>query len=167
MRCAPEAFGQVFMKDTSERKNVENRLAEFTDRVLAGKSEQIESEVDDELRRLEETILRLKRAIPPATLDDITVKRMQANLKARLRNEKERTKLNFWHRWFAAHRYHSQIVFAISAAAIFIFALFIAPHLTQTGPSIPAVATKPSPFVFIVALLSGATLLVIWISHRK
>jgi hypothetical protein len=155
------------MKETGKRENLADRLAEFTDQVLAGKRQQIESEVDDELRRLEEAILQLKRAVPHTPLDEVTLKRMQANLKARLRNGEERTKVNFRQIWFRANKLHPQFAFALCALLILVFALFIAPHLTQTGPSMSAVATRPSPFVSILALLAGVTLLVIWISHRK
>jgi hypothetical protein len=158
------------MKETSEKKNLEmdNRLANFTDQVLARKSEQTESQVDDELRHLEETILRLKRAIPHHTqLDEATVKRMQANFKARLRFEGEKTKLTLWQKWFGSRQPHPQIAFAASVLGILVFALFIAPHLTQTGSSMTAVANTPSPFVLIVTVLAGAILLILWINHRK
>jgi hypothetical protein len=155
------------MKETGEKENLADRLAEFTDQVLARKGKQVESGADDELRRLEELILRLMRAVPHTQLDESTVKRMQAKLKARLSSEVERTKVNFWQNWFRANRFHPQFGFVLCAVLILVFALFIAPHLTQSGPSISAVATRPSPFVFILALLSGITLLVIWISHRQ
>jgi len=155
------------MKETDDKRNLEDRLAEFTDQVLAGKNEQIESGADDELHRLEQTILRLRRAIAHTPLDETTVKRMQSNLKARLRIEDERTKVKFWQKWLRANRPYPQIAFAICAVAILLFALFIAPHLTQTGPSLSAVATRPSPFVVMLALLAGVTLFVIWVSHRK
>jgi hypothetical protein len=155
------------MKETDKRESLADRLAEFTDQVLAGEGQQVESGADEELHRLEEMILRLKRAVPHTSLDEGTVKRLQANLKARLRSEDGRTKINFWQKWFRANRFHPQFGFVLCAVLILVFALFIAPHLTQTGPSISAVATRPSPFVFILALLSGITLLIIWISHRQ
>lgn len=157
------------MKETIEKKNLEmdDRLADFTDQVLAGKSKQTESRMDDELRGLEETILRLKRAVTTTELDNVTVKRMQANLKARLRNEDEKTKMNFWQKWFGTRQSYPQIVCAACAVVIVVFTTFIAPHLTRPGSSMTAVATTPSPFVFIVAMLAGAILLVIWTTHRK
>lgn len=157
------------MNNSSNQNNSEqnDRLAEFTDEVLAGKVEQSDPRSDDELRSLEETILRLKHAVPQIELDEATVNHMQARLNARLQHENRRTNLSLWQKWFRARRSHPQMIFAFGALLILVFAIFIAPLLTRTGPSTTAVANRPSPFVLIVATLAGVGLLIIWINHRK
>jgi len=155
------------MRETEQGEQLEDRLAEFTDRVLAGKSAQIESGAEDELRRLEETILRLKHAIPHTTLDEATIVQMQSSLTARLRAEAEGRKVDFWWKWLAPRPPRPQLALALGTAIILLFAIFIAPQLTEAEPSISAVATRPSPFTLFLALLAGVALAVIWLSRRK
>lgn len=157
------------MNKPSDKNNPKqnDRLAEFTDKVLAGKMEQIDPHLDDELRGLEEMILRLKRAAPQIELDEATVKRMQTRLNARLQRENGHSQMNFWQKWFRSRQSRPQMVFAFWTLVFLILAIFITPLLSKLGSSTAAVANKPPPFVFLFAGLAGVGLLMIWKNHRK
>src|SRR5512146_1490911 len=73
----------------SEERNPTNPtpddlLADFTDRVLDGNTSVPASNADDELRGLQETILRLQQTLPQDAPDEKALRRMQASFKARV-----------------------------------------------------------------------------------
>jgi hypothetical protein len=157
------------MNQPNDRPNSmqDNRLADFTDRVVDGKIRQVESDVDEELIGLEKTILHLNQSFPLVSLDEATVKQMQVRLNARIRREEQETKLPFWSKWFAPQ---VRLQFGmISLITVLIIVLVISPSsLTPTGSSVNATAMTTTQGTIIVVLTGVIlALLWIWIKRRK
>jgi hypothetical protein len=144
----------------------DDRLADFTDQVLAGKVNQAEANMDEELRALEETILRLKNAFPPAALDQSTVKKMQVRFKARVRRETQAVKQPFWKKWFEPQS-RLQFAMAFAAMAVLIAIAVFSPLSTTAGSSTSATALVPVNGTFTVIALAGVLLLIFLWKRRK
>ena len=56
-------------------------LVDFTDRLLDGKTTVLAPALDEELRALEETVLRMNRVFPREALDEKTRTQLEANFK--------------------------------------------------------------------------------------
>lgn len=157
------------MKQRIENPDEDDRLAEFTDSVLAGKSDQPDSKADDDLRGIEETILRLKRALPQADVDKLSLRHLEARLNAHLHRKQEQAQIPFWQKWFGRQygqfRAQSYILAALFLLVIvaFLINLLFPPNVSD----ITATAyTGSNTFIKLVAL-AGSILAAIWISRRK
>jgi len=145
----------------------DNRLADFTDRVMAGKVRQVESDMDEELLILEKTVLRLNQAFPLVSLDEAAVKQMQVRLNARMRRERQETSQPFWRKWFEPQfRLQFGMVLIISALVIVIA---ISPISFATADSsMDATALTPTQGSIALALAGVVLVLLwIWIKRRK
>lgn len=80
----------------------DNKLSDFTDRVLEGKMNQPASNQTDDLRGLEETVLRLNKSQSTSELDEAAKKQMWVRLNARVRREgaEPKQKKSFWESLF-------------------------------------------------------------------
>lgn len=146
----------------------DDRLADFTDQVLDGKLKQAESNVDEELLGLEETILSLKRSLPSTPLDQAAIKQMQVRLNARIRREAQETKRPFWKKWFEPQS-RPKFGMAVVAVALLIALVIFLPSVTTSGsPSITATALTPAKnILFIVSILAGIILIFLWTKRPK
>jgi hypothetical protein len=154
------------MSQLSKSPNLtaDERLADFTERALAGKMDQVELDADDELIALEKTILRLKRAIPPAGLDQAEAKRMQVRFKARIRREAQQERQPFWKKWFEPQpRLQFAMAFAVAAALI----AFVIVSPSIPGSSTSGTALNPATGTFVVAALAGILFVLLWIKRRR
>jgi len=79
----------------------DERLAAFSDQAAAGKIHQAEVDAGEDLRTLEETLLRLQNAFPSESISTATVKQMHVRFKARARREAQQEKKPFWKQWLA------------------------------------------------------------------
>ena len=156
------------MKQTNDRFDVEqdNRLADFVDQVLEGKMKQAESNVDDELLGLEQTILRLNQSLPPVSLDEATVKQMQVRLNARIRRESQEVKQPFWVKWFSSQT-RPQLGFAFAAIALLIFLFVGTPLLSTDSSSTTGTALTPMNNMVVAGVLVGGILVIFWLMRRK
>ncbi len=144
----------------------DNRLADFADRVMEGKMKQSESNADDELLGLEQTLLRLNQSLPSVSLDDATVKQMQVRLNARIRRETQEAKQPFWTKWFSIQG-RSQFGFGLAAVALLILLAVISPSLTTGSSSTTGTALTPMNNMFVIGLLVGGILVIFWFMRRK
>ena len=156
------------MTQTNDRFDVEqdNRLADFVDQVLEGKMKQAESNVDDELLSLEQTILRLNQSLPPVSLDEATVKQMQVRLNARIRRESQEVKQPFWVKWFSSQT-RPQLGFAFAAIALLIFLFVGTPLLSTDSSSTTGTALTPMNNMVVAGVLVGGILVIFWLMRRK
>jgi hypothetical protein len=158
------------MNDTSP-SDQDDRLAAFTDRVLKGQHKGTESITDEELRGLEETILRLQQAIPPASLDEAAIKQMQVRLNARIRREGGSRRPSFWKNWFGAGWRSGlprpQYGMAFAAVAMIVVLLLLVPSWLTGGTPTTATALTPSQNITVVLGLAGVIFLIFWVSRRK
>jgi hypothetical protein len=148
--------------DPSERTDRDNRLADFADAVLKGKARRRASS-DEELRVLEETILRLHKAYPPISLEKARVKQMQVRLKNRIKREGTAPQPAGWRKWFA----HPQAgVFAWSVILALLF-LFTAPLFSSVGSSAAGAAWTPVHGILIALGLILLIGLLYWTNRKK
>ena len=144
-----------------------NRLADFTDQVLNGKLEKVESNVDGELLGLEETILRLKSSIPSTPLDQAAIKQMQVRLKTRIQREAREVQLPFWKKWIVSR---PQLGMAFAVALVLVVLVIFSPSLSTAGPA-PLTGTALAPSstknILIVSIAAGVMLIFFWMKRPK
>jgi hypothetical protein len=145
----------------------DERLADFTDRVLSGQAKEIESNSDPELRKLEETVLRLNRTLPQTSLDEASVKQMWVRLNARARRESNRSEDSFWKRWFPPNQVRPQFGMALGAIALIALIVIVIPSFVGGGSSTVATALTSSQGLAMVLLLAGVIFLIFWMIRRK
>ena len=156
------------MYQPNDNNKKDNELADFTDRVLEGKSALTASNSDEELLGLEKTILRLTDAFPPEPLDDAKVKQMLVRLKARARREEEEraAKPSFWKRLFDLQA-NPQVGLLVAVAAVVVLVVISIPAVQDpTGSPMTGTAFGGSN-LFTVLGLVGVIILIYWISRRK
>jgi len=145
----------------------DDRLADFTDQVLEGKLEKAESNADEELLGLEETILRLNRSLPSAPLDRATIKQMQVRLHARMRREAQEEKRPFWKRWMEP-QFRPQLGMAFAVVMLLVVFVMLSPFLSGTSSPVTATAlTLNNKNILIVGILIGIISIFIWIKRSK
>lgn len=144
----------------------DDQLADFADQVMQGKHGKLSaSPSTDDLLVLKETILRLNNSLPPASLDEATVKQMHVRLKARIRREEQYVKPSFWKKWFG-REISPQLGLAFAAMAVLIIAIVSFPSLTNLSSSTAGTASTPVN-LFVAAGLAGVFLLILWVMRRK
>jgi len=112
---------------------MDDRLVEFTDRVLVGEVRDVDSKVDEELRGLEETVLRLHRTLPHTSLDEAAVKQMQVRLNARIRKKSAQIVPSFWRRIFPLNQVRPQFGLAFAAVALILAFVVLIPYWQPVG----------------------------------
>jgi hypothetical protein len=136
-------------------------LADFTDRVLAGKTSGPASPADAELRGLEETVLRLQRTLPQTAPDEKVLRRMQADFKVRARKAGISTPPS-WPLLRPRQR------FALAFAGMVLAALLVAyPFLASTGEPIEGTAGFQTQALIVLAGIGCVIGLLIWARRRK
>lgn len=138
-------------------------LADFTDRVMDGKITAIASSSDQELRGLEETVMRFKRAFPTEPLDEKKLERMQADFKTRIRKESLISSRPAWQ----SRQFRQRFVLAFAAIAILVAIFMITPFLTSGIGDVQGTAGLQSQSIVLLAILGGVIVLVFWLGRRK
>ena len=129
-------------------QDLDDRLADLTDRILEAGPAAIALSPEDELRRPEETVLRLNRAFPMTVLDEKTHRRMEAEFKARARTAGRSSPGPVWQ----SQQSRRRLVLAFAAIlllGIFIAAPFFSPG---TGNVEGAAGLQPQSLALLLAL---------------
>jgi hypothetical protein len=153
------------MKMTSPSKatkTMEDQLADFTDRVLEGKTSVIASVADVELRDLEETVLLINRTAPQGTVDEKILRRMQADHILRTR----RTSASGQPIW-KSQRSRQQAILVVAAIAVLGGILLALPFLTSGNGSMAGTAGLQPQNALPFIILAGVIFLIIWLARRK
>ncbi len=159
------------MTDTNKNFSQDKELSDFTDRVLKGKTKKTASDSNEELRGLEETILRLHSTMPSSSLKESTKKQMLVRLNARIRREQPQKK-SFWDSLFDTewmrNQSRPQFVAAIGIIAVLILAVVISPSLGMGGSSTTTgTALSGSYSIALPLILFGLIVLILWIKRKK
>lgn len=154
------------MKQSDENNEIDNQLADFTDRLLKGRTEDPASISDEELLSLERTIVRLTDTFPSEPLEDAKVKQMLVRLKARAKREEEQVKPSFWKRIFDFQS-NPQVGLLIGAAVIVILVLISIPISSGPGSSLSGAADSGGGNPYIALGLMGILFIIYWVSRRK
>lgn len=143
----------------------DNLLADFADRVMEGNAVQIASSPDEELVSLEKTVLRLNDAIPPASVDEASVKQMLVRLKARVRREEQAATPSFWKRLFDIQS-NLQIGMILAAVAVLVLVFISVPALQPGGSAVSGTAFSGGNILIAGGLIT-VLVLVYFLSRRK
>ncbi len=146
----------------STKPNPDDLLADFTDRVLDGKTSILASPVDGEVRGLEETVLRLNQALPQQALDEKTIRRLQADFKTRARKANASSK-PVWQ----SQQSRQRLVLVFAAIAILAVIFIALPFLMLGNNSTQATAgLQPGGAILLIA--AGCIIaFLIWQGRRK
>lgn len=156
------------MPQFTENFEKDNELADYTDRLLNSKLDEIDSNADEELVELEKTILRLNRAFPPPSLEDARAKQILVRLKARARREKleEMPQSSFWKRLFDLQS-NPQAGLLMAVVAVLVVAIVSLPLLQTPGAAVSGTAFSGSGFFPALVAVVGIFLVLYWVSRRK
>lgn len=145
--------------------NQDDQLADFVDRVRNAGFLQVDSNLDDELRGLEETILRLNRVFPNEPINEETIKRMQADFAIRKRRQdaQEQTRRQIW----LSALYQSPVALAAAAFIIIGFLLILSMPPASVGPAVSGAAGSQFQPVYLLPILGVLILLAFWLGRRK
>jgi hypothetical protein len=145
-------------------------LADFADQVLNGDSNDLPAnDPDPEMRALAGTLVRLKLAFPKQELDPASVKRMQAQVLKRWREEQQtrpRWLEVFQLNWLTPSR-RQQFGMAFALVAIAGILIVAAPLLFSAGGPISASAGAEMPGAFVWIALGVLVVSVGWLLRRK
>lgn len=146
----------------STKPNPDDLLADFTDRVLDGKTSILASPADGEVRGLEETVLRLNQALPQQALDEKTIRRLQADFKTRARKANASSK-PVWQ----SQQSRQRLVLVFAAIAILAVIFIALPFLMLGNNSTQATAgLQPGGAILLIA--AGCIIaFLIWQGRRK
>jgi hypothetical protein len=145
----------------------DERLADFTDRVLKDQISEADSNADAELRHLEETVLRLNRTLPQTSLDETAVKQMWVRMNARARREAQKENEPFWKRWFLPNQVRPQFGMALGFVAMLVLLAVVIPSFTTGGGSTIGTALTSSQGIATIVVLGSVILLIFWFTRRK
>jgi hypothetical protein len=157
------------MTDMNKKFTQDEELSDFADRVLKGQMKHSASNSDEEMRGLEETILRLHNNMPSPSLEESTKKQMLVRLNARIRREKAQPqKMSFLASLFNTPRPQPKFALAIGILAILITAVILSPTLGIGDPSTTiGTAFNSNSSIFIVLGLVVVVIGVLWSVRRK
>jgi hypothetical protein len=153
------------MNRNDQHSQQDDKLAEFTDQVLTGRADRTASTADDDLIRLEDTVLRLNRAIPPHSPDNATMKQMLVRLKARVRRDERTVKPSFWKRLFDFQS-NPQAGMILAAVVVLVLLVVTLPSLSLDGSSVTGTASGGGGILAAAGVI-GALVLIYWFMRRK
>ena len=146
--------------------NQDDSLADFADRVRMDGPAKLEFSADEELRGLEETLLRLDRAFPWEAMSKEMVKRMQADFGIRKRRQaiQEQAGRQTW----LNSLFQSPVAMAVATFIVLGVCVLLSPALASIGSSTSGTAgTQAQPIGFLVILGVIVILLAFWLGRRK
>ncbi len=149
-------------KSINDLDAVDAVLADFTDRLLDGKTPVSASASDEELRALEETLMRLNHVFPKELLDEKTRKHLENNFKVRARKASPAPSGFAW--WSQRSRQRVILIFA----AIVIMAIFIVtPFLSSGAGNVQGTAGFQTQGIALFVILGVVIVSFIWLGRRK
>jgi len=155
--------------------DLDQELADFTDEVLSGVQPETQTMLSEnpELRGLQQTVLRFKRAFGTRqTPDEALARRIQANLVAAWRKEPELQPEPWWQRWWRGitprptRRGWGPMV-ALVVVLLVIMATSLVVPFSPTSPG-PGAAGGWAGLVPAMLILGGVLVVIcIWLIRRK
>ncbi len=145
----------------------DKELADFTDRLLLGNQDRAASSTDDDLLRLEETILRLNQTFPSETLSESRSKQMLVRLHARLKREEQTAKPSFWKELFNFQA-NPQVGMIVAVMAVLLLVVLVAPLQDFGGATVSGTASTFSGGTFaLIAVLLLVIVAIFWQARKK
>ncbi|KAF0107200.1 MAG: hypothetical protein FD146_2041 [Anaerolineaceae bacterium] len=137
------------MNNRNDRPAPEDRLADFTDRLMAGEipQEAATREADGELFQLQETARRVREAFPPRKPDTAMQNRIRANLTAELRRSRPSVR--------PASSWTLRLALAIGTVAILALILVFLPSGPLTTPGAAGNTSIWIPIAIFLTVIAG------------
>jgi hypothetical protein len=149
--------------DNTPSPTLDDRLADFADRALVGTAKQPDPHAEDDLRDLEQVVLRLQQAALDRPLSEADIRRMQARFNARVRRAQTQP---FWKAWFGGGQ--PQVRFALTGLAVLAAILLLVPFMNLEGQSVTGAAgVAPQSRVILTAAVVLVAGFLFWLSRRK
>jgi hypothetical protein len=147
---------------TKPTQTTDDRLADFTDRLMEGKTAVLASSADLELRKLEETAMLIDRSFPKDAVDEKVLRRMLNQHKLRVRRA-ESSSPPLWRSQQSRTR-----SILIAAVIIVLLGISIAvPFLASGNGNVEGTAGLQSQNTIPFIILGSVIFLLIWVGRRK
>ena len=173
----------IMNKDSElDDRSIDDKLAEFTDRVLLQDSEEAPELTTQhpQLRALEEIVVALKRLLPANEPDQETANRIHAQLNAewqhsqtqahqerRQKQDPGRNPLTRLYQFFNLNRERKfALSFALLAVIVVIAVWLFAPGIDANLTATAGGGTNLLPFILILVILGVAVLFIFFRSRR-
>lgn len=166
-------------KPRNSKPNLEDQLADYTDRILARKAVKQDEATfapDPDLCALEQTALRLKTALGNDDPDEAAIQRMRSNIIGGWQRGESKVSDPFWQKWiktlkpseqkWQSQRSRQRLSMALSLAALIVLMLISIPFLSATGSSQPGASGQNLNAIVLIALF-GLILLAVRFFRRK
>lgn len=162
-------------KSQNNKNNIEDQLANFTDKLLDEKNAEMEGysvSPDPDLQALQQTALRLKNALHEDSPSQAVIQRMHRNIVKQWQQQETKQNKPFWEKWLPSRqKWHSQrsrqnLSVAISLAILVVLTVLAFPLLKGTTLNQPAASGHNLSMGILVAS-GGLILFAIWFFRRK
>ncbi len=161
------------MKRSNENtQEYDDLLADFADRALSYEVENIESNLDEDLRDLQKMVLRLKHSLPNDPVEQATLKRMKNDFLIKSRSSsmrKQETPLMAFLNRMMQIEINPNIILTVGSMAVFIGVLVVAAFTTNTSSGTLIGTAGSGAQITGISIGAGIIflLLMLWISRRK
>lgn len=145
---------------TKPNRKTDELLADFTDRVLEGKTAVLASS-DEELRGLEDVVVRLQQDLPQGAVDEKVRQRMTKDFKTRARIQTRSR--STWR----SRQSRQRLILAFVAVAILAGVFLLIPFLTSSSGNVQATAGFQTPGLLLLAGVVIVIGVVVWLARRK
>lgn len=145
---------------TKSNQDLDERLADFTDHLLEARTA-ADTPSNDELRGLQDTILRLNRAFPPGTLDEQTRQRMQMDFKARVRKDGP----SAGPAW-RSQQSRQRLILVLSTILLLVI-FILAPFLSSGSGNAQGTAGLQTQTLALWIVFGGVIAFILWLGRRK
>lgn len=165
-------------KPKKHDSTLEDQLADFTDQILEKNAEQDKdpSTPDPELHALQQTVLRLKNALPDDGPGEAVIRRMRQNIVMQWKQQASKTSEPFWKRFFspripADQKWQPLHIRRLKSLAIYLAAavalLFVSILLMNKTRFVQPAASGQYLNISIFILFGGLIVLALWFFRRK
>ena len=157
------------------KKTIDDQFADYTDAILNGKTAEADENPnapDLELRKLEQTALRLKNAFHDDGPSEEVIRRMRRNIVMQWQTQENTQPKPFWKKWmpsgqkWQSQRSRRRIRLAISLGALLAI-LFTGVFLLHGTGTEQFAASGQNLNFGIVFIVGSLVLLAVWINLRK
>lgn len=163
------------VQNNENEYDIDNRLADFTDRILNKKNTTVDENPfsqDPELRALEQTALRLKNIFPDEGPSKAVIQHMHQKISMHAPQQERKQSSPFWMKWihtrqgWRSQRSRQQLRFAISLVTVLILFLISIPLFIGARPDQPAASGQTLDFGILVISI-GLFLFAVWLTRRR
>ncbi len=148
---------------TEPGRDLDALLADFTDRLLSGEAVEAAPEAENDLRSLEDAVLRLHRAFPAEPPDERARKRLLSDFRQKVRREQGSPLLAGW--WSRQSR--QRLVVAFAAVLILVIVVAVPLFLPGLTGNLQGTAASSGQDIALLIIFGGVLIFLIWQGRHK